>query len=54
MCTRIYCSDPAYPKFWLNYLPNEEEIETIEISHILIKIYWYTKTNASNSIHLEK
>ena len=42
MCVYSKCSDSAHPQFWLNCLPNEEEIYqmTFKKSHILIQSNW--------------
>ena len=30
MCVRTWGSDPAHPHFWVNWLPNDEELENLQ------------------------
>ena len=38
MCDHTWCSDPAQPSFWLNWPPNEEQIENFQIISYCLKI----------------
>ena len=43
MCVCTQCSDLAHPHFWINWLPNEEELENFQKHPNRSKNYQRTK-----------